>query len=927
MRIFVATALLACTALPGLAQETARIDPALRSLLRAPATAVPAPLAGAPAIEAAPDGEPVVGVLVRLEGPAARAALEAAGARIGSVIGDIATARVPLSALSALAVAPGVRTVEAARVIPVTHDSSMHAIGVDEVRERNGDVWTGSTGQSVLVGVYDTGIDLLHEDFIDANGKTRVAAAWDQTQNQGHLPPPAPFSYGYICDRAAIQRRIDTGNAAECPLRDLQAHGTHVAGTATGDGSATKTGIGRYRFAGVAPAAELLVVKGGTGTFDEARMIDGLVWMKAMGATLGRPVVVNLSLGGQFGPRDGTRLSEQVIDLLAGPGFLIVFSAGNAGSNLNSTPQIGEQLAHARAPASGTQTATFEFEVSSYANAATLPCTFGISQTHVVQLEGWYESADRVRIEVVRPDGSSVIAPFGSLADGDAAQGHIAIDNAPFGANPENGDYEVRILISDCGASRARPAPGTWRVRATPEISGSGGPIDLWITGIRLPGGTVFGRQGFDNRFIVGTPGTATRAITVGAFVTKHCWSAQAGGVCFLEREETGDLAFFSGGGPRRDGVMKPDITAPGKTVASTLTSAVTFAPQWVTDDGAHVINYGTSMAAPHVTGVIALLLQDNPLLAPEQVRDILYSTARTDAFTSRTYGTAPGASPTDWWGAGKVDACAAVFSLKDSGPPSLLVDAAASPPAPSPVPGRRGMRLPLFGLSLQGSCAEPVLVRALPIAVDGDDPGAKLLLLRDPDGDGVAEEGAEVAGMSDVGGAGERLVRIEPDALTVAGEPTHFVVAIELSGAGPHGALFSAAFDPADIEAEGARTGLAAVLDGTTTPIAATSASTTLLAADQAVTLSENPVRSDRLHLNFAEPPAAAAVFTTDGRRVADLTRRLAGDRRSLAWDLTNDEGGAIVPGVYLLVIEVAGERVREKLMILPPAGGHPRP
>jgi hypothetical protein len=240
---------------------------------------------------------------------------------------------------------------------------------------------------------------------------------------------------------------------------------------------------------------------------------------------------------------------------------------------------------------------------------------------------------------------------------------------------------------------------------------------------------------------------------------------------------------------------------------------------------------------------------------------------------------------------------------------------------------GTRGTRLPLFGIGLESACWESVLVHRLAFSVTGMDAGARLLLLVDLDGDGVAEDPGAIVAEAAVPGAGTQTVELNPEGLLVTQTETHFVAVLELSGEAPHNAEFSATFDPSATVAEGVRDGEASQLEGQTTTVASATSATTLLGEGETLTLSENPVRSGSLHLTFSEPPTLAAVYTVGGRRVADLAGRLTGGAEALEWDLTNDEGSRVAPGVYLLVIDVAGERYREKLMILPSASGGQEP
>src|SRR5690606_29981314 len=131
----------------------------------------------------------------------------------------------------------------------------------------------------------------------------------------------------------------------------------------------------------------------------------------------------------------------------------------------------------------------------------------------------------------------------------------------------------------------------------------------------------AYGAAGFDNGYVITNPGTARRAVTVGAFVTRHCWPTATSTACNPLREAVGDIMWYSSGGPTRDGRLKPELAAPGRTVVSARSRDGALLAFRTTPDGAHWALDGTSMAAPHVTGAVALLLGRRPDLTPEDVK------------------------------------------------------------------------------------------------------------------------------------------------------------------------------------------------------------------------------------------------------------------------------------------------------------------
>jgi hypothetical protein len=185
------------------------------------------------------------------------------------------------------------------------------------------------------------------------------------------------------------------------------------------------------------------------------------------------------------------------------------------------------------------------------------------------------------------------------------------------------------------------------------------------VTSGRFDGWVVTGsewRSDVSNDMRIGMPGTARNAITVGAHVSKKQWVDFNGGSHSVSATLNG-LAVFSSDGPTRDGRRKPELTAPGQEICSTLsTGAPTgaagsmYPSGYTCRDGVHGISQGTSMAAPHVTGAVALLLGLSPGLDASRLKTALTSHARTDSYT--------GAVPNDDWGYGKLDVYAAAQAI-----------------------------------------------------------------------------------------------------------------------------------------------------------------------------------------------------------------------------------------------------------------------
>ena len=152
----------------------------------------------------------------------------------------------------------------------------------------------------------------------------------------------------------------------------------------------------------------------------------------------------------------------------------------------------------------------------------------------------------------------------------------------------------------------------------------------------------------------VSEPSCSDDVISVAAYTTQYQTSgtSTAGGA----------IASFSSFGPRYDGVMKPDISAPGVNIISSMSSYTDYTFTSLDNVNFNGRTYhfakmsGTSMASPMVAGVSALILDANPYLSARQVKEIIMQTARQDNFT----GNIP-PEGSSRWGAGKINAYAAV--------------------------------------------------------------------------------------------------------------------------------------------------------------------------------------------------------------------------------------------------------------------------
>jgi hypothetical protein len=162
------------------------------------------------------------------------AALEQAGFKVGSHGRVVAHGSTNLAGLEALANLPQVESIQLQKDPHKALNKSVPSIKADKVWGRTGDNFSGYTGRGVIVGIVDTGIDLMHQNFRKADGSTRVVAIWDQTltAGTGEAPPgpitntniaptTSPTPLGYGVEYAVYKQINDTVQKLNTPGSNL----------------------------------------------------------------------------------------------------------------------------------------------------------------------------------------------------------------------------------------------------------------------------------------------------------------------------------------------------------------------------------------------------------------------------------------------------------------------------------------------------------------------------------------------------------------------------------------------------------------------------------------------------------------------------------------------------------------------------------
>jgi subtilisin family serine protease len=496
-------------------------------------------------------------------------------------------------------------------------------------------------GKNVLIGIMDTEFDTRHPAFLDSNKTTRFIAVWDQndsTNSKGNR-----FGYGTIKNKMELS--IDTAFGSEGSF-----HGTLMAAAATG--SDMKPG-----YYGVAPDAMIAGV-----CYDYTNhmsLINGIEWLFSLADSLKVPCVISMSIGVSAGPHDGTSELDTYIDKVSGPGRIIVGAVGNDGVSrthvsfdlkANSTP-IGTWITPLRIV--NAKDTSYSWEIDLWGEP--LKQFMLSTEIYNTSTNELHEETNFITVGTKK----SSFKPDTVVLNGDTVIWYINTERSTLNTKPhaevvaisKKSLYRIGVRLKSSIATKVHG----WNMH---KKSCESFQMDNHING--------------DNNYTVNeVGGTAKRIIAVGSYYNRisiKLWNGEI--FPAAETDTVFHIADFSGRGPTVDGRTKPDITAPGVKVVSAISSyykdssRTVFWPNHPSLYGRYGPSTGTSISAPIVAGVIALLLQADSQLTPEKIKSALQASAKKDEFTGAL------TLPDNTWGCGKLNAIGAldyVLGLPDA--------------------------------------------------------------------------------------------------------------------------------------------------------------------------------------------------------------------------------------------------------------------
>ena len=535
---------------------------------------------------------------IRTDNEDSEAMLRNYNAIISSKAGNIYSCKIPYDSLNSLVKNNEIIAIEASRPAVFAMDSVRRTSNIDPIHDGLTLNKTAYKGEGVIIGMVDVGFDFTHPNFYDEKGeKFRIKEVWCQSDNKNS----DEVDYGAIYKTPEEIRNKKTDTYT-------QNHGTHTTGIAAGGGYNTP-------YTGVAPESELILV--GTNLYTKG-ILDGVSHIIKKAKEESKPCVINLSLGSKLGPKDGTSSEDIMIDNLVGPGVIIVGSAGNSG---------GENL-HMNKVFNGSKTDTLKSFI--------MPAS-GTSYCYT-DIWGRGDKPYKVQVQLINTYTNEVIyeTPVNAVNNsskvykctGNINSYNIYVMNTK---SSGNGQYNSLVYISTTNyKSFSSPEYMVIKVFSDYETE-----INVWgDKAVYSNLGRKNYESGDNNSTILCLGGVGKQIISVGAYTTKNQWTSFSSGSVMKFNSTLYDIAYFSSRGPTADKRIKPDISAPGYAVASSFSSYNTNYGEthpWTVCkrefNGRNYywgLNMGTSMAAPVVTGTLALWLQADPSLTPDKVRSII---------------------------------------------------------------------------------------------------------------------------------------------------------------------------------------------------------------------------------------------------------------------------------------------------------------
>lgn len=470
-------------------------------------------------------------------------------------------------------------------------------------------------GKGVVVGICDIGLDPLHPTFYDADGNNRIKKITHYKEFEG-------LRYEMTEEGQYSLWKTDT---------DDEYHATHVAGIMAGGGAGTS-------FKGVATDADIVISLSSLTSYGLLMGVEDII---DYAKEVGKPAVINLSMGNYIGAHDGSSLFSQYIDMCAEDAF-IVLSAGNEGNNTNSlvkkftddSKEIQVRLGNRRWDQRDMYGVTDIW--SSTENPVTLTVCIYDDESHTIA----YEYPPMRLMDGENDSVTFLWDPEDPLLEGLSLDGFMRVVG---GVDPENGRYNVALLY-DYKSSRLI-GQGWAKDMISIRIEGeSGEDVEIFADGTYTRLMTMIGFPAPDTKLSISDLACGFKMVSVGMYGNRETYpytvfDEKHEFVIQNEKEtgyEEGGTVIYSSYGTLRDGRVLPLTVAPGIPLVSAFSAP--YAEKYFSEEefllrnGSYWISMGgTSMSSPYVAGFIACMIEAYPQFTVEELLDAIASTNSHD--------------------------------------------------------------------------------------------------------------------------------------------------------------------------------------------------------------------------------------------------------------------------------------------------------
>ena len=609
-----------------------------------------------------------VTVYVRLSEGYSAADIEARGFDIVSDFDDIVLASGTFDDIKSLEECEFVTSISFGKKNVAMLDAARVSIGVDKIHAGTDGLNKAYTGKGVIAGIFDTGLDPNHANFLNEDGSPRIKSLWHMNGSSGS---------SVVYDTPEKIQNFTTDSKEEL-------HGTHtlgcMAGSFKGEGNGTvayydevnKKAKNSTKMAnpyyGIAIGADIAAACGELYDGNITKSVENIVnYAKKQG----KPLVVNLSLGNSIGPHDGTEEVAATLDKLANDAIICV-SSGNEGArniSIDKTFTSSDNSVSTFMVTSNNTNFDGMFDIWSDTSDG-FDITVFVYDTSANKVVYEYKMDKTVKrsASIATSDVSSSLYEHSEEFD-KAFTNKSFITMMPYEWKAGNNRYNNYISFNITYNSTSNISKNLvlgFKIEGTAGQRLMATCFSYTNSALEL---SSLGRAGFAD----GTPDVTANSIacgqnviSVGSYNSRTEWPVTVSKLS-ARMDNSGlnvdDVSYFTSYAKLIDGRTVPFICGPGCEIISSVSkysaSGTFSANQNFNGRENHwQAQRGTSMSSPVVAGAICLWLEANPYLTAQDVRDIIKNHASKPGN--------PAQNPVQW-GYGKFDALAGLKYVIDN--------------------------------------------------------------------------------------------------------------------------------------------------------------------------------------------------------------------------------------------------------------------